>query len=461
MMVSGMSNVVILPRGAHGAMPKDSGSKSDKDMPMRGTSEADVTVLFPRAKASAHVWSKAQKSAAEAGPDAKKEDDESDSPQGQDVFGSLVASVQQKLTQQDEQPASENVTAPSVVSARASVLPPSQLMGRGKLVDALQNFKEKPLTDSSKSDVFSNTVDDISPDRTIGPVPAAILPVGKSRIVFGSENVPAFEPSVPEKSIPSKSVTVSVQATMIAPDETDPQPSTPLPDPAASSPPEKGADISGPLKVMSEPKKEPSVPKGLQAEAPNSHVVQISHPAMSETKLSSPAAQIVENIRNAVPPAAIAPRSATGIPMPVKTLEVQLQPEGLGAITVSLKTEQGKLKVEISAKLESTRRELERDSTELVSGLQRVDPSFKAADVNFSDQRQDASPENMGQTPGNGGQNRSSPENMSGFGSNGGRDANQPSGNSQPKGYGVSKSEQKRVDSELPSRLDRADGIYL
>ena len=94
-------------------------------------------------------------------------------------------------------------------------------------------------------------------------------------------------------------------------------------------------------------------------------------------KLLSPAAQIVENIKNAVPPAPAAPVTSSAPPQLVKTLEIQLQPEGLGPVTVSLKSEQGKLKVQISAKLDTTRQELERDSAELVSGLRAVDPELR------------------------------------------------------------------------------------
>ncbi|MEO6610174.1 MAG: flagellar hook-length control protein FliK [Aestuariivirga sp.] len=367
------------------------------------------------------------------------------------------------MTQQDEQSTLENDAAPIVVNAHTSLLPPSQLMGRGKLVDALQNFKDKPRTDSTKPNVFSNQSVNVSAVVDSKPELSSDgdVAVGKLTTVLTSENFPPPESDAPEKSIATKTPNSSVQAPKIAADETHSQPPTPFSDASVSPAQGKAVASAGTDKVTAEPKKELSLAKVEPVDASNSHVAQVSHPGMSETKLLSPAAQIVENIRNAVPPAAIAPRSATAIPMPVKTLEVQLQPEGLGPITVSLKTEQGKLKVEISTKLESTRHELERNSAELVSGLQRVDPSFKAADVNFSDQPQDSSADTMGQASGNGGDRRGTPENMSGFGSNEGRDANQPSANSRLTSYGKTKPEQNRVAGELPSRLDRVDGIYL
>jgi hypothetical protein len=477
MMVPGMSNVVVMVRGAQGAVTKDSTAKSSVDGADRGASEAEVTVLFPRAKTNAGSWTKPQKAVGDAARDAKKQDDDSDTAGGRNVFGSLVASVEQKLTRQEDQPSSTGQTEADVDATRVSMNPAPQLMGRGKLVDALQNFKEKPVFDDDESGQFSARVIKSTPTADSDVVSSSGTKAVATSGVKGSLTFNSRDPSTadhqilagsdrgqPNELISVKSANGAFQVPKFSTGKADSAPSVAATTtPSAFSPvtQEHVGDSIDTEKAVSTTKKEPASPNTELADASHSHVAQVSYPVGSEGKLLSPVAQIVENIRTAVPPTPLVARDISAIPVPVKTLEVQLQHEGLGTVTVSLKTEQGKLKVEISTKLQSTRQELERNSVELVSGLQRVDPKFKAADINFIDQNQDTTPDNAGQTSGNGGERRGTPENLSGFGSNGGRDANQPSANARPSGHGLHRHEHKRTVGELPSRLVRADGIYL
>ncbi len=182
-------------------------------------------------------------------------------------------------------------------------------------------------------------------------------------------------------------------------------------------------------------------------------------------KLLTPVAQIVENIRNAVTVQRPVQADAASPPQPVKTLEIQLQPEGLGAVTVTLKSDQGKMKVQISAKEDSTRQELERNSAELVNGLQKVDATFKDADVNFSNQNQGGTQDPKGQTFGNGSSNgndrRPTPDFVSGSGANGGQDASQSNAQSRNPAYGTQPPGKDTVAGEQPVGPGRADGIYL
>jgi flagellar hook-length control protein FliK len=472
-----MSNVVVFDRGAQTAMPKGSAGKSNTDGPDNGTAGAEVTVLFPRTKIGASAWAKAQKSAAEAGTDGQKQDESSDAGDGQNLFGSLVASVEQRLTQPEKPLTPDNDSNTAAATIQSSMRPTSQLIGRGKLADALQNFKEKPAAVDVKKGQFSalnvdqapvpESSDLQVPDGTnlltadakpLKVTEANILPVPNEHVLRMSDRDNS------KAAFSDKSANGNFQVPKSSVDKVASQSSTPATTGVwapNSGQPEKVETQFAAVKPAIAEKKDSGLPKADLSEVSDPHVAPVSYPTSGEGKLLSPAAQIVENIRNAIPAAPVVTREVSTNPMPVKTLEVQLQPEGLGLVTVSLKSEQGKLKVEISAKLESTRHELERNAIELVSGLQRVDPTIKSADINFSNQNQDNAADNGGQASSNGSERRSTPENLSGFGSNGDRDANQPSANARHEGHQHHRHGHKRPAGELPSRLARADGIYL
>ena len=151
-----VNNVVSMAKGAHPAMAKGLHAKSKSDHPGHGAPEAEVTALFPRTKMANSGWSKTQKSTADSRPDSKKQDNADDVAIGQDVFGSLVASVGQKLTQQDDQPVQHSDTQTVDVSPDASLPSVSQLMRHGVFPDSLQNVTQKPVRETKKPSASSN-----------------------------------------------------------------------------------------------------------------------------------------------------------------------------------------------------------------------------------------------------------------------------------------------------------------
>lgn len=448
------SNVVGLAKAGKAHMAKNSDAKSNADAPAGDSFEAQVTVLFPRMKMGASAYAKIQKSAGQTGPEAKNQDDEADEIESQDVFGSLVASVEQKLLKQDEQtvPDSNSVLENKIVTA--SSLPVAQLMRREKLTDTLQTFKDKSKADAADGNSIvilaasSSAADEIDPSKLVSKAssPIALEDMPQADAVELPQMVTPQATQKPQNSAKSTNVPLAPTVSTAPPDKSSPTMATP-----------SGRDE----KSGSGFAHDSAPPRAETATVQNSNVNTVIFPHGGEGKLISPTAQIVENIRAAVVAAPIAVPAKDAVPQPAKTLEIQLRPEGLGMVTVSLKSEQGKLKVEISSELESTRHTLERNSTELVSGLQRVDPAFKGADINFLNQNQETSQDVHGQMSGNGGERRGTPENMSGFGSNGGQDANQANGNTPNSAYGKTRHGQKLADGELPSRVVRADGIYL
>ncbi len=452
MTASVANNVISIAKGAHPAMAKSPHAKSKSDRPEPDAPEAEVTSLFPRIKSANSGWSKTQKSVAEGRPDSKTQDDADDRGMGQDLFGSLVTSVGQKLTQHDDRPAQPGEARIVELSPDASLLRVSQIMRHGVFPDSLQNVTQKPIRDVKS--------------------PVAISKVDPRALPSISTNQPALESGFADEKIfvdlgQTKGTTLVKSSNVDVPPRTTLGESQPV---LAND--DAPANLQSPMpereaKSTSIDKPAPGSPKESLAQQSTGQVtsaLDLTPVAALNSmggKLLSPTAQILENIKSAVPPAPAAPVANSVVPQAVKTLEIQLLPEGLGPVTVSLKSEQGKLKVQISAKLDTTRQELERNSAELVSGLRAVDPTFTDVDVNFSDQNQGTAPDSRGQAFGNGGEGRGAPENTSGFGSNGGRDADQASPSRQNSVYGKTRPGQNVAAGELPSRISRADGIYL
>ena len=571
-MVSVANNVVTMVRVANAGAVKDSGTKSNSDTGERGSSDAQVTVLFPRSKMNAGNWQKAQKVAADKSSDTTKDDDGSDQLPTEDMFGSLVASVEQKLMRQDDQTMATDDKPASEISTDASTLRGPRFMGLGSLSQSVQlmargatdtvkttdDFQalasdqlttvktaldvaetEKSLklpvldataaqktgtevesqtaaeakassditvvdvkalsegtaiqgmaiTDIAVVNVKTLSEDKVVPGSLDSDIPAVNLKaVSEDTVVEGEviSEIPTFQGKLPKVSTPGQTdakptpdrVTTKADSFSVASNEVK----SVKPVQTVGQSVDQGGDAGtvvdpvnlqtsangnavkskGEEKQTLEPIKGDE-PRRVDAKATAaSDSASISSVTMGDGKLLSPAAQIVENIKNAVPAsAAAAPEYVTTAPQMVKTLEIQLQPEGLGPVTVSLKSEQGKLKVQISAKLDTTRQELERSAVELIGGLKAVDPTFTDNDVNFSSQNQGAAADSRGQTFSNGNDRRGTPENMPGFGSNGGQDANQSGARAR---NGVSerlRSGQAAAAGDLSSSVDRADGIYL
>jgi Flagellar hook-length control protein FliK len=98
----------------------------------------------------------------------------------------------------------------------------------------------------------------------------------------------------------------------------------------------------------------------------------------------SAAQQIVENIKQS---AAEFGQIAPGLPEAggsTKTLHVKLQPEGLGEVQVELKFYGGKVHIHLTSDQDATRDILQSDSTDLISEIRKVAPTFEMVDVSFS-----------------------------------------------------------------------------
>jgi flagellar hook-length control protein FliK len=484
-----INNVVALPRGANQVAAKGSVAKSGSKVDEDSQSSAEVTPLFPRGKANGGASSKAHKTSVDAKSDSSKTKDSTDQTEptnGQDLFGSLVASVEQKLTQQDFSADQQSTGDTAATGTSVEVSQASRLNLRFSLSDSLQKLKQEFSKDGIK-------IDDVSP-KTVSLLKGAVS-------VKSADDTPAVDSAVADAASAEEETEAGVRvAEVVEATSTDlsksvattgngqtrgsvsaklldiggqsksvPSDGTPINAASVghttdknSLPSFSASEKDG--KSASDEKQEPAKPDETVAsrseaqDGRNSNVNAISMQTGGPAKALSPAAQIVENIRSALPaaPASGAPPTPT-----VKNLEIQLQPEGLGQVTVSLKSEQGKLKVQVSARLETTRQELERNSAELVSGLQRVDPTFKDADVNFSNQNQGTGADTGGQTFSNGSERRGTPENMAQFGSSGGQDADHTGNNAQSKVYGNSETRPKVAAGDLPAPGARSDGIYL
>lgn len=446
------NNVVPMAKGAFAAIAKGHQARSKSDRPERGSTEPEVTVLFPQTKMANSARSKAQKSVIDSQPDSKKQEDPDNLTMGQDLFGSLVASVGQKLAQQEDSSDQQGDAQTVDISQDASMNRVSQLMRHGVLSDSLQNVTQKTVRETKKSSAPSN---------------AEI-----HALASASDSQPTPETGFRDKEnfvdLGEAKRTISVKSSIVAPpsqgEAGEGEPA--LANADALADPQAPA-VENAAKSASVDKPALGNPKDT---LPQRAVGQVT-PALDATpatvvntmdgKLLSPATQIVENIRNAVPPSAVVSQTGSIAPQTVKTLEIQLLPEGLGPVTVFLKSEQGKLKVQISAKIDTTRQELVRSSVELVSRLRGVDPAFTSVEVNFSNQNQGITPDASGLASGNGGERRGAYENMPGFGSNGGQDADQASPGRQDTVYEKSRPGQKLAAGEMPSRPSRADGIYL
>ena len=94
----------------------------------------------------------------------------------------------------------------------------------------------------------------------------------------------------------------------------------------------------------------------------------------------SATAQIVENILAAkIEPSRMIETIDQNMKV-LKIIEVKLQPEELGRVTVTLKTMRGLLKVEVAAEKQSTQEDLEQNVQQLAVGLGGI----QAAEITFA-----------------------------------------------------------------------------
>jgi flagellar hook-length control protein FliK len=441
MKVTVANNVVALPRGGKLAMGKTTAAKADAADSSGNSAGADVRVLFPQMRTAQNSWLKTHKQVGKADSDPRDPNEADDQANGQDIFGSLVASVEQKLTGRDEQSAEANTDPATGQPADTPLRRTSPLLRHDALSAALQNAAQMNLSDAKASGAFSNAS---------AAEPHSPFAAGMNFTVIGR----AEEGHMPK--LLNTGAEPQGKATEAPTDPETANPSEVTAAMASAGPTAPSVDEKAKASLV---KEAPLQPGDTKTANPNVTVVTAVNGL--DGKQLRPVAQIVENIKNAAPAAPVAAAESPAAPQMAKALEIQLRPEGLGVVTVSLKSEQGKLKVQISAKLDTTRQELERNSVDLVNGLRTVDPTFTDVDVNFSDGNQGASADAKGQAFSNGGERRGTPENMSGFGANGGQDADQANPNSRNSVYGKARIGEKLAVGDLPSHVARADGIYL
>jgi len=463
------SNVVPLPRNRDFFDNKNASSGSDDGFSQPVPAAQSAITAFPRDRKAATLWSKALKLTAHSTNSATPSNGDSNQSTNQTLFGSLFVQVENHLVPQKQARSAETIEPNETVSSP----PPSSVAMQGRPYSSTAGTVEPkaddvghdnalmgpemtaaPMHDGAQKKVLNIKLSSpsIGPsDPNLGSVVLvhASFPVGNEPVVGGPQkalNVGGVGRLVlHSQELPNDSPNTLSQAdvtTSAVASEMD------------QNSPRNGDDHSPAAALAAERRR-----NGQVSSVSSGTVSNLSASPGSPTP--SPAAQIVENIRDALPVVRIAPQVPGSTAQVQKTLEIQLQPEGLGTITLLLKSEPGKLKVQISARLETTRRELERSSQELVTGLRSVDASVRDVEVNFSQQNHDAFFNQSGQTFENDDARQNLSQSAPGSDSKGGENAGQRRTTTAHPANGETQFDRKTATGDLPHRVTRTDGIYL
>jgi flagellar hook-length control protein FliK len=429
--------------------------------------DAKVLHLFPKSKAMAKAGSKPAISAPSE-VNFNRSGSQVDQPlQRPDFFGSLLSSVEKKFIAKPEQTLSTETTNEFTTQGN------SQQMDRSPLAEGATSISPRNQPDFSAATLLSfpkarAAVDAmLSLQQAPGPLaPNNLDPIASDSNTLASSNV--VSSSGLQAAAVSKIAAVAARASVdsISPDGGSVQVLSlqmtvnPINSATAFERVDLGRDQemsdSHDQHTASQPR---AMTKTTEGQATLISATGL-FPATAVT-VPSPVAQIIENIRDALtispPVRETSPGSAA---TPSTSMQVQLQPEGLGVVTITLKSTQGRLKVDIAAKLESTRQELERGAHDLVYGLRRTDAALQDVDLTFVSPSQDSGFGLRGQSFDSSSEKRPGSQTMSGFASDGGQDANR-SGTQSSQGHSRLRPD-KPISAAQSAVADlRPDGIYL